>query len=283
MANKALVPVVQKEVIFYEDMITAVQVDVNGRAQILIPLRPLCDHLELNWSGQLQRIRRDPVLSAELGSVFVTHTEPARSADLKETEATREMVCLPLDYLNGWLFGVNANRVKDSIRDRLLRYQRECYRVLFEAFQEGRLTKDPGFDDLLANDTPAAQAYKMASAIMKMARQQLLLEAQLETHATRLVDHEQRLEEIEATLGDSGRFVTPDQAMQISQAVKTIATEIQKRTKKNEYGKIYGQLYREFGITSYKLLPANKFDRAMAWLTDMYRQITGATGDEPPF
>lgn len=283
MTDKALVPVLQKEVVFYEDVITAVQIDVEGRSRILIPLRPLCDHLELNWPGQLQRIRRDPVLSAELESVYVTQAEPGRSADIEEAEATREMVCLPLDYLNGWLFGVNANRVKDSIRDRLIRYQRECYRVLFEAFQEGRLTREPGFDDLLASDTPAAQAYKIAAAIMKMARQQLLLEAQLENHATQLTDHEQRLEEIEATLGDPGRFVTPDQAMQISQAVKTIATEIEKRTRKNEYPAIYGQLYREFGITSYKQLPANKFDQAMKWLTDWYRRISGATGDELPF
>ena len=71
--------------------------------------------------------------------------------------------------------------------------------------------------------------------------------------------------------------------MQISQAIKVIATEIQKRTKQNEYGKIYGRLYRQFGITSYKQLPANKFDKAMAWLTDFYRQITGAVGDDLPF
>ena len=118
---------------------------------------------------------------------------------------------------------------------------------------------------------------------MKMARQQLLLEAQLQTHTTQLAVHEQRLEEIEATLGDPGRFVTPDQAMQISQAVKTLATEIEKRTKKNEYPAIYGQLYREFGITSYKQLPANRFDQAMKWLTDWYRRITGSTGGEIPF
>jgi ferritin-like metal-binding protein YciE len=155
--------------------------------------------------------------------------------------------------------------------------------VLWEAFQEGRLTSDAGFDELLAGDTPAAQAYKMAAAIMKMARQQLLLEAKLETHTSLLVDHEKRLEEIETTLGDPGRFVTPDQAMQISQAIKVIAAEIEKRTRKNEYGAIYGQLYREFGITSYKQLPANQFDKAMAWLTDWYKRITGATGDELPF
>lgn len=277
MTDKALVPVLQKEVVFYEDMITVVQVDVNGRSQILIPLRTLCDHLELNWSGQLQRIRRDPVLSTELETVFVTHTEFGRSAKIKEAEATREMICLPLDYLNGWLFGVNANRVKESIRDRLLRYQRECYRVLFEAFQEGRLTRDPGFDNLLANDTPAAQAYKMAAAIMQMARQQILLEAKLETHTTQLVDHENRLEEIEATLGDPGQHITPDQAMQISQAVKTVAIALGKQTKRNEFGAVYGELYRQFGVTSYKLVPANRFEEAMKFLAQWHQDVEGDT------
>jgi hypothetical protein len=283
MADKTLVPVVQKEVIFYGDVITAVQVNENGRTQILIPLRPLCDHLELSWSGQLQRLKRDLVLASELRSVFVTQVEPGRSSDAAETEATREMICLPLDFLNGWLFGVNARRVKDSVRQQFVRYQRECHRALFEAFNEGRLTTEPGFDELLASDTPAAQAYKMAAAIMKMARQQLILEARLESHSSQLVNHEQRLEEIEATLGDPGRFVTPDQAMQLSQAIKAIATEIEKRTRKNEYGAIYGQLYREFGITSYKQLPASKFNQAMEWLANWYKRISGSTGGEMPF
>ena len=118
---------------------------------------------------------------------------------------------------------------------------------------------------------------------MKMARQQLMLEAQLGTHAIQLQDHEQRLEEIEATLGDPGQHITPDQAMQVSQAVKTVAIALGQKTKKNEYGAVYGQLYREFGITSYKQLPANKFEQAMIWLTAWYRRITGATGGDLPF
>jgi hypothetical protein len=190
---------------------------------------------------------------------------------------------LPVDYLNGWLFGINAKRVKEDVRDRLIIYQERCYKVLAEAFREGRLTVDSNFEELLASDTPAAQAYKIAAAIMKMARQQLILEDQLETHTTKLVDHDRRLEEIEAELGYTDRVITPDQAMQISQAVKAIAAEIEKRTKRNEYGGIYGQLYREFGIPGYKQLPAHKFDRAMEWLTSWYQRVTGSTGDELPF
>ena len=266
---KSLVPVEQKEVVFYEDTIVAVRLADNN---VYVPIRPICDNLGVALAGQRERINRDPVLSEVVTSVSVTLTQQAR-----------EMFCLPLKFIPGWLFGISAQRVKPELRDRIIRYQRECYDVLAEAFVEGRLTADPLFEELLQQDTEAVQAYKILQAMVKLARNQILIEARLDTYATQLVDHEERLEEIEATLGDPGRFVTPDQAMQISQAVKTIAAEIQKRTKQNEYGKIYGQLYREFGITSYKLLPANKFDRAMEWLTAMYRQITGATGEEIPF
>lgn len=279
MTEKALMPIEQKQVLFYDDEVTAVLVQLEENRQVYIPLRPICEYLGLDWSAQTRRVRRDPVLSKWTRFVAITATNAIKA----QKGGNPNMLCLPLDYLNGFLFGISVNRVKSELRERVILYQERCYRVLSEAFQEGRLTSDPGFDDLLASDTPAAQAYKMAAAIMKMARQQLLLESQLETHTTQLVEHEKRLEEIESTLGDPGRFVTPDQAMQISQAVKTIAAEIEKRTKKNEYGAIYGQLYREFGVTSYKKLPSNKFDRAMEWLTDWYRRITGFTGDEPPF
>lgn len=275
MANKALVPAVQKEVVFYEDMITAVLVKINGEDQIYVPLRPICDYLGLSYAGQRERVGRDPVLSENVHQIRISRSV--------EGGSDQEMICLALKFLPGWLFGVSVNRIKEELREKIIRYQRESYDVLWEAFQEGRLTADIAFDDLLASDTPAAQAYKMASAIMKMARQQLMLEAQLGTHTAQLQDHEQRIEEIEATLGDPGQHITPDQAMQISQAVKTVAIALEKKTKKNEYGAVYGQLYREFGITSYKQLPANRFDRAMKWLTEWYRRITGATGDDLPF
>lgn len=56
------------------------------------------------------------------------------------------MICLPLDYMCGWLFGSNADRVKPEVRGRLIRYQRECYAVLSEALQDGRLTADSDID-----------------------------------------------------------------------------------------------------------------------------------------
>jgi hypothetical protein len=50
--------------------------------------------------------------------------------------------------------------------------------------------------------------------------------------------------------------------------------ELSKQSGRNEYGGVYGELYRKFSITSYKLLPAAKFQESMSWLTDWYGSIT---------
>jgi hypothetical protein len=259
--DHSLVPVEQKSVSFYNDEIVAIRV-ANGA--IYVPIRPICDNLGVTLAGQRERINRDPVLAGESTSVSVTLTQQAR-----------EMICLPLKYIPGWLFGINADRVKPELRDKVIRYQRECYDVLAEAFSEGRLTADPAFDDLLQADTPAAQAYRMARALMEMARQQLILEARLGDHAAQLAAHDDRLEQIEATLGDRGRFITPEQASSISQAVKAIAMALGKKSGRNEYGAVYGEFYRKFGIPSYRELPARRFDEAARFLADWYQMLTG--------
>ena len=170
--GKALVPVEQKQVLFYQDEITAVLVGKGQQKQVYIPIRPICDFLGLSWTGQRERIERDAVLSGEVRGVRVTRTPGAGGG-------TQTMTCLPLDYLSGFLFGVNVNRVKENVRERLVRYQRECYRVLAEAFRDGRLTTDPTFDELLQSDSDTVQAYKMALAVVKLARNQVLLEGRL--------------------------------------------------------------------------------------------------------
>jgi len=49
------------------------------------------------------------------------------------------MFCLPVEYLNGWLFGVDVSRIKDAaVRERLTQYQRECFTVLYNYWHSGK-------------------------------------------------------------------------------------------------------------------------------------------------
>jgi hypothetical protein len=262
--SQALSLVEQKQVEFYGDELTAVKAE-DG--QIYVSVRHMCDALGLNIQAQTRRIQRQEVLA----DGFMV----AKMATIK---GERPAAWLRTDMIPLWLTGISVKSVKEEIQPKLKRFQKEAAKVLWEAFQEGRLTADPTFDELLAADSDAVQAYQIATAVVKLARQQILMEARL---AGRIDDHERRLEQIEAALGDPGRFVTPSQAMQVSQAIKAVALEIGKKTGRNEHGAVYGQLYRRFEVTSYKQLPEERFQEVMDWLTDWYKRQTGA--DSLPF
>jgi hypothetical protein len=44
------------------------------------------------------------------------------------------MLCLPLKYINGWLFGIDANRVKEALKAKIIQYQRDIYDLIADAF-----------------------------------------------------------------------------------------------------------------------------------------------------
>jgi len=254
MNERAIQAVKQQDVSFYGDDLTAIQ---GSDGNIYTGLRQMCQSLGLDVQGQRQRINRHSVLNDGL-MVCKLHT----------IQGEREAHVLRVDLVPLWLSGIRTSAVSDEIRPKLERFQREAAKVLWEAFQAGRLTADLDFDALLAQDSPEAQAYKMAQAVLQLAHNQLLLRSQL-------TDHEQRLEAIESQLGDTGRNVTPDQASQVSQSVKAVALALGKKTGRNEFGAVYGELYRKFGITGYKMLPARRFDEAMKFLTDWHENLTG--------
>ncbi len=252
--NDKLTVVEQKQVEFYEDELTAVRAD-DG--QVYVAIRHMCDALGLAQRGQVLRIKRNEILMEgyEGGIMMITPGGRQRVGMLR------------VDLVPLWLSGIDTSRVKEDIRDKLKRFQREAAKILWEAFQDGRLIADPTFDALLESDSDAVQAYKMAMAVVKLARHQIILESRID-------GHDQRLEAIETELG-SGHKITPDQATSISQAVKAVARELGKQSKRNEYGGVYGELYRRYRVPSYKDLPAAKYDDAMKWLGDWLQSLTG--------
>ncbi|MEM7118987.1 MAG: phage antirepressor N-terminal domain-containing protein, partial [Chloroflexota bacterium] len=270
MSNeKALTVIEQKEVAFYSDQITAVLIEqADGNRVVYVPIRPICDLLGVARRAQQRRIQEDDVLSSVVVNVPVMSgivTDPDLPSSSRPK--TSHMMALPLDYLNGWLFGINAKRVKSEVRDQLIRYQKDCYRVLSEAFQSGTLSFDSRYSDLLKTDSPAAKAVLMAQAILEMAQRQLIAE-------TRLDEHEKRLDSLEEWRGDNARHITPAQASRVSEAVKSIAFELGQSTGRNEYQGVYMQLYRRYGIPAYRELPASKFDDCMSWLRQWYESLT---------
>jgi len=88
MSNEVLPVVEQRQVEFYGDAVIAVAVETAGRRTVYVPLRPICELMEVDWSAQYRRIKRDPVLSRYAASVAITATDG-------RGEGTREMVSRP--------------------------------------------------------------------------------------------------------------------------------------------------------------------------------------------
>lgn len=90
-----------------------------------VALKPIVDAMGLDWSAQLKRVKRDPILSE--GMVMMA-TPFGRGGG-------QESVCLKLELVNGWLFTIETGRIKDDeVKSRVITYQRECYQVLHERF-----------------------------------------------------------------------------------------------------------------------------------------------------
>ena len=64
--------------------------------------------------------------------------------------------------------------------------------------------------------------------------------------------------------------MTEEQASQISQAVKSVAQALGKASGRNEFGGVYGEFYRKFGVASYRMLRARRFEEATSFLADWH-------------
>lgn len=92
---------ITKVVDFYGDQIPAAQ---GGDGEVYVPIRPLTAFLGLSRRGQQERTLRHPVMAEQL-----------RSISIDTGGGPQQLLCLPLDLLPGWLFGIDTNRVKPDL------------------------------------------------------------------------------------------------------------------------------------------------------------------------
>ena len=105
---------------FHNDIINTINID----GKVFVILKHLCENLGLNWEPQRKRIERDSVLSVTTSIMEVV-----------TTTGKKETLCLPLEYINGFLFGISDSQIQDSnIKDKVVKYKFECYHVLYNHF-----------------------------------------------------------------------------------------------------------------------------------------------------
>lgn len=106
----------------------AIAATSNEQGEVLIPIRPICDALGVNSNGQIEKIKSDPILGAT----------DKLSLSVGPDGRQREMVCLPLQYVFGWLFTINPGNVDERAKEAVIRYKKECYDALYNHFARAR-------------------------------------------------------------------------------------------------------------------------------------------------
>lgn len=97
---------------------------ISNGIEKFVAIKPICQALGVSVQKQLEKIKNDEILSSTI-TLRVTV-----GADGKD----REMQCLPLKYIFGWLFTINPENVKPEIKHLIVQYKRECYDALFDSF-----------------------------------------------------------------------------------------------------------------------------------------------------
>lgn len=82
-------------------------VSLTENGNTLIPIKPICEALGIAYAPQFSKIKDDEDLSS------VVTLRVTTGSDNKQYE----MVCLPLEFVFGWLFTINPKNVKPEAQD----------------------------------------------------------------------------------------------------------------------------------------------------------------------
>lgn len=276
--EQALVPVDVRQFTFYEDEITVVLLEVEGRRQVYVVLRPLCQYLGLSWSSQLQRIREDDVLTEGITSVLLSNTEVGHRQRYK-------MIGLKLELLPGWLFSFSPKRVRADLQDKIKRYRRECYRVLWDAFWRGELFPDellppPTTTIVAANDPLAVVVVEQHQETMVgQGRIEAKLDHAVDLLTGFLAEQVGRINKID----ERTQRLTPAHAQQISEAVDRLCQLWRKRsphlTDEKAHAWAYRHIHQRFQASSYKEIADERFDEVLAYVHKALQKASN--GQEP--
>jgi len=136
---------------------------IDESGQKFVPVKPICEALGIDYSGQLQKMKDDDILCS------VMELCPTTGADGKEYK----MSCIPLKYVLGWLFGISSKSVKEEIREALKVYKNLCYDALYNYFTEHAVfieEKERRLNDFVDKEVEARNHFKNAEKLLREIR-----------------------------------------------------------------------------------------------------------------
>lgn len=123
MTTQSAIPPVVATVDFHDQKIITIRKDGIE----FVAMRPVVEAIGLNWGAQRDKLR------AGKGKFNCTDI-----STVGKDSKNRDMLCIPLTKLNGFLFTINPERIPDTqVRRRVELYQEECFIVLHSYWFKG--------------------------------------------------------------------------------------------------------------------------------------------------
>ena len=107
-------------------IVNGVKIQISNDREKLVPIKPICEALGINYTTQVEKLKNDSILSSVV---------PLRGITASDGK-TYQMICIPLQYVFGWLFTISDKNVSEEAKELVIRYKKECYDVLFKYFNE---------------------------------------------------------------------------------------------------------------------------------------------------
>lgn len=264
-------PLQPRSIEFYGDEIIAVQ---HTDGVIYVLFSRMCENIGRARVTETRRVQDHTVLSQ--GLVEIT---------AQTSGGPQSLLCLRLDLIPLWLASIPSQRIKEEYKEKLARYQTEAAAVLWQAFKPQIIVQESTPELVSSTDADLVQLTQIAEmgrAITRMAEEQLEIRRRMDAAArafqrmrTDIVDMQVRIGVLEDRVHPAA-FITDAQATEISNRVKALAELLTGRdSSKNHYQGIFGEIYRRFGVSSYKSIRLEQYEAVLAFLED-WRKATGA-------
>lgn len=115
IATAKIIPFRQKELLL-----------IDNAGEPFVPMKPVVEGMGLDWKSQHVKLN-----SGRFNSSMAMITTVA------EDGKRREMACLPLRKLAGWLMSIHASKVRPELREGVIAFQNECDDVLWSYWNDG--------------------------------------------------------------------------------------------------------------------------------------------------
>lgn len=121
---------------------------VNKNGEPFTPMKPIVDGMGLAWAPQHEKLKQR--FKSTITEIVMV------AADGKN----REMTCLSLRKLPGWLHTINVGKVRPELREKVARYQEECDDVLYQYWTKG-VAVNPRHKTTVNERTPLRDAVNL--------------------------------------------------------------------------------------------------------------------------